>query len=230
MHGGIMYNLKNNPILLSYQVKLLKTFVSTDFSNTFYLTGGTALAAFYFAHRDSKDLVFFSHQSYNSIILDSVVYKLSQATNSVINTKVKTDNYNEIYLENKTEGWTQRIDIVEDIPKRFGKLVEIDEVRIDSLENIGSNKILTIFGRTEPKDFIDLYFILNNSQLTFEYLFQLAKQKDLGLSEFYLANSISQIETIRTWPVTKSPLNVKLLVNFYQKLAQILYEQIKPQD
>lgn len=229
MLGGTMYSLNNNPILTPYQVKLLQTFFSTDFSKTFYLTGGTALAAFYFAHRDSKDLDFFSHQKYDPLIFNDVLEKLSQATGSAISTKVKTDNYNEIYLENKAEGWIQRLDIVQDIPKRFGELQNIDSIRVDSLENIGSNKILTVFGRTEPKDFIDLYFILHNSPLTFQHLFDLARQKDLGLSEFYLANSLTQIENIHTWPSTKQPLDIQSLVGFYRNLAHTLFDQIKPQ-
>ena len=173
-----MFNLANNPILLPHQVKLLQTFFSTDFSKTFYLTGGTALSAFYFGHRESKDLDLFSHQSYDPAILDEAIKKLSQATNSSVTTKVKTDNYNEIYLENKTENWIQRIDIVQDIPKRFGDPLDIDGIKVDSLENIGSNKVLTVFGRAEPKDFIDLYFILHKSQLNLPHLFDLAKQKD----------------------------------------------------
>lgn len=225
-----MYRLKNNPILQPYQISLLQTFFATDFSKTFYLTGGTALAAFYFGHRESRDLDLFTHSSYNSLILNQVINRLSKATNSRVTSKVKTDNYNEIYLKNYSEGWMQKIDVVEDIPKRFGKIVEIDSIRVDSLENIGSNKILAIFGRTEPKDFIDLYFILQNSKLTFPHLFELAQQKDLGLSEFYFADSVSQIENIKTWPATKKTLDVKPLLKFYIGLVQKLYDQIKPKE
>lgn len=186
------------------------------------------MSAFYFAHRDSKDLDFFSHQSYDPLVLNDAINKLALATNSVVTTKVKTDNYNEIYLENTAEGWIQRIDIVQDIPKRFGEIVDIDGIKVDSLENIGSNKILTVFGRTEPKDFIDLYFILHNSTLSFDHLFELAKQKDLGLSEFYLADSLIQIDQIQTWPITKLPLNIQSMVEFFRNLAHTLYDRIKP--
>jgi hypothetical protein len=34
-------------------------------------------------------------------------------------------------------------------------------VIVDALENIGANKITAIFGRTDAKDFVDLYFILS---------------------------------------------------------------------
>ena len=50
------YNLQNNPILLPHQIEILKLFFATSFTKPFFLTGGTALSAFYLAHRDSKDL------------------------------------------------------------------------------------------------------------------------------------------------------------------------------
>ena len=42
------FRLANNPILLPYQQKILRLFFAADFSKPFFLTGGTALAAFYF--------------------------------------------------------------------------------------------------------------------------------------------------------------------------------------
>jgi len=46
---------KNQKILLEY-------FSKEDFINDFYLTGGTALAAFYLNHRYSEDLDFFTEK------------------------------------------------------------------------------------------------------------------------------------------------------------------------
>ena len=47
-------------ILTKLQEEMLKIFGSTQESNLFHLTGGTALAAFYLRHRLSKDLDFFT--------------------------------------------------------------------------------------------------------------------------------------------------------------------------
>lgn len=207
---------------------MLRQFFADPFSQSFFLTGGTALSAFYLAHRDSKDFDLFSIEAFDAKHMDILMRRIAKAVNATISVKVKTDEYNEIYLENRPEKWMQRIDIVREQPKRFGNVVTVDTIRVDSLDNIGSNKILTLFGRLEPKDYIDFYFIMTKLGLDFEYLFSLAKQKDLGLEEFYLANSIANIEQIQIWPATKVPLDHKAMLKFYRDLSRKLLLRVKP--
>lgn len=222
------YNLQNNPILFPYQIEILKLFFATSFAKPFFLTGGTALSAFYLAHRDSKDLDFFSLDKYDPQQLEVVISDIAQKMGCKIFAKVKSDTYNEIYLEN--DDWKQRIDIVKEQPKRFGEVVDIEGVRVDSLVNIGSNKITAIFGRLEIKDYIDLYSIITQTEHTFDELFELARQKDLGLSEFYFANTIADISQIQTWPDLKTNLDKQAMFGFYQKLVNDLLLKIKPED
>ena len=134
------------------------------------------------------------------------------------------------FIFESTEGDTLKVDVVKDIPVHFGEFKQEGKVRLDSLENIGSNKITAIFGRTDHKDFIDLYYILNETGFTFEHLISLAKQKDLGLTDFYLANSIDQIETASQMPVLLKPLDIKEYNKFYKKLSRDLFLKIKPED
>ena len=47
-------------IITPLQKEILKIFPEIEDSNAFYLTGGTALAAFYLTHRKSNDLDFFT--------------------------------------------------------------------------------------------------------------------------------------------------------------------------
>lgn len=223
-----MYTLHANPILLPHQVTMLRLFFSDPFSSPFFLTGGTALSAFYLAHRDSKDFDLFSIEPFETKHMDILIRRIAKAVNATISAKVKTDEYSEIYLENRREKWIQRIDIVREQPKRFGDIVTIDTIRVDSLDNIGSNKVLTLFGRLEPKDYIDFYFIVTKLGLDFDHLFSLAKQKDLGLEEFYFANSIANIEQIHVWPATKIPLDRNAMMKFYQDLSRKLLLRIKP--
>ena len=222
------YNLQNNPILLPHQIEILKLFFATTFAKPFFLTGGTALSAFYLAHRDSKDLDFFSLEKYDPQQLEVVILDIAQKMGCEIFTKVKSDTYNEIYLENVN--WRQRIDIVKEQPKRFGEVVDIEGVRVDSLDNIGSNKITAIFGRLEIKDYIDLYSIVTQTENSFEELFVLAKQKDLGLTEFYFASTIADISQIQTWPDLKIDLDKQAMFDFYKKLTTDMLLKIKPED
>ena len=228
--GAIMYRLKNNPILLPYQIQILQLFFATPATQTFFLTGGTALTAFYFAHRDSKDFDFFSIEPFNFRLIDDLIANIAKKMTAIISVKVATNTYKEIYLENKKKGWQQRIDIVREQPGHFGKIATVDNIRVDSLKNIATNKILTLFSRLEPKDYIDFYLILTKSKLNFNQLFKMAKEKDTGLFEFYFANSISSIEKIETWPELKIQFDRQAMITFYKDLARKLLLSIKPKE
>lgn len=224
-----MLNLINNPILLPHQTEILRLFFASSYGQKFFLTGGTALSAFYLNHRQSLDLDFFTHQDFDSLQLKLIVEEISQKTDSQIFTKVTANTYQEIYLQNQEENWTQRLDFVREQPVHFGELKNIEGIVVDSLENIATNKICSILGRLEPKDFVDLYVILTQSDFSFETLFTLAKQKDLGLSEFSLANSLIQVEKINNWPPLTISLDLQAMIKFYLNLSQKLFLSIKPE-
>ncbi len=212
------------------QDKFLEKFFSSRFGRDFYLTGGTALARFYFNHRQSLDLDLFSHNQkidFNEINFE--ILKIINALGLTLTKQVNTETFLQYICEGKN-ALDLKIDIVRDIPVHFGKIIKMGIVRIDSLENIGSNKILAILGRSDAKDFIDLYFILTQTQLKFGYLYDLAKQKDLGLSEFYLANSIRQIKEINIYPQMLKQFNKTLMLKFYDNLSKKLLAKIKPKE
>ena len=231
-----MYNLKDNPVLTNYQIQILKIFFSSSLGRQFFLTGGTALAAFYLGHRLSKDLDLFSIKEFDSFELQKIIEQIAKETQSNATTKVKTENYNEIYFENKKKGWIQRVDIVKDQPILFGERKKVDFVIVDSLENIAAGKILAIFGRLEAKDFVDLYFIfeknpiLNKTKLNFFKLFEKTKKKDLGLNEFYFSNMLSEIDKLKDFPKTLKPFNKRGLVKFFMELSDKLYKKINPRE
>lgn len=63
----------------------------------------------------------------------------------------------------KTDTESLKIDLVQDIPVHVGEFQVHQAIRIDSLANIGSNKITAIYGRLAAKDFVDLYWILHHT-------------------------------------------------------------------
>jgi len=203
-------------------------FFSSHLGQQFFLTGGTALSAFYLAHRLSKDLDLFSIEDFDSLELEKLIEQIATATNTIATTKVKTKTYNEIYLENRKKGWVQRIDLVKEQPLIFGKRKRIDDIIVDSLENISSGKILAIYGRFEPKDYLDLYFIVKETGLDFFSLFEKTKKKDLGLNEFYFANMISDVKNLKNFPKTIKPFDKKELIDFFLNLSDKLFKKIKP--
>ena len=223
-----MYKLHNNPILYPYQTTLLSLFCTSPFGKPFFFTGGTALSAFYLAHRESQDLDFFSFKPFDTLALRTTMQEIAEKTNSTMTIHIRSQTYNEILLENKKEGWTQKIDIVQEQPKHFGDIVYIDSIPVDSLVNIATNKILAVFGRLEPKDYIDLFVIFTQTDFSFDEMFVLAKQKDTGLSEFHFANTIADVDKFETLPKMKIPFDKNAFVKFYQEISHNLLLQIKP--
>lgn len=223
-----MLPLKNNPILTSYQTDILVRFFASPLAASFFLTGGTGLSAFYFAHRESHDLDLFCMDAFDMEAIVGHIRAIAEKLGALLSIKVATQTYHEIYLTHSKSGWQQRIDVVREQPNHVGEIIRIDGIRVDSLENIGSNKILTLLGRLEPKDYVDFYVIIQKSNLSFDDLFALAKQKDTGLHEFYLANSIAEVEGITVWPSMLIPLDIKSIVDYYQNLSRDLFQRVKP--
>ena len=212
------------------QDKFLDLFFSSRFTTDFYLTGGTALSRFYFQHRESVDLDLFSqNQQLDFSAVNLEIERIGRELKLITIKQVTTNTFLQFIFEDAEKN-ILKVDLVKDIPVHFGEFKYQDKLRLDSLENIGSNKITAIFGRTDHKDFIDLYYILNETDLTFEHLVSLAKQKDLGLTDFYLANSIDQVETASQMPVLLKPLDLIKYNEFYKKLSRDLFLKIKPED
>lgn len=212
------------------QDKFLDLFFTDSLSSDFYLTGGTALARFYFNHRESVDLDLFTNNSKIDFSqISFLANKIGLEMGLKVVQQVTTGTFVQFIFEDEAKS-TLKVDLVKDIPVHFGETKQEGKVKIDSLENIGSNKITAIFGRTDHKDFIDLYYILNETEFTFDHLVSLAKQKDLGLTDFYLANSINQLTTVNQMPVLLKSLDVEKYNEFYKKLSAEILLKIKPED
>lgn len=144
----------------------------------FYLAGGTALSLFYFQHRLSFDLDFFtpdfSIKRINEIISllnDNLKKEIKLTAQSLKKDKMKMQVYN-IYFTKKD---ILKIDFVEDSIKLIKETKEVDKIRVLSLEDIYLRKLYAVAGmtsiddfmgrkkfiggRVEAKDFYDLYFL-----------------------------------------------------------------------
>lgn len=206
----------------------LTSFFSSPLAPAFYLTGGTALARFYFHHRESLDLDLFTNdpkQDFDAV--NRTILGILASMDLRISSQVSTGTFLQ-YIVMDVAGVPLKIDVVKDVPVHFGMVQLEDLIRVDSLENIGSNKVLAVFGRTDAKDFIDLYWILHHTPLTFEHLFQSAKQKDLGLSELYLAHALENVSRIRLFPRMLAPLPWDDIKVYFQEMARTLLLRIKP--
>ena len=140
--------------LSNLQKEILKIFSKIEEQENFYLTGGTALSAFYLHHRLSEDLDLFTPEEPLINIVGERFRKNLESENFSVNTIRRFSAFFEMVATKKEEG--VRIQLALDSPFRFEEpeVAEIG-VKIDSLIDIATNKLLTVFGRAEVRDFVD---------------------------------------------------------------------------
>ncbi len=219
--------MPTNDILTPLQAKVLELFFATEVGRQFFLTGGTALAAFYLHHRFSEDLDLFTVDDGVLELATAVLEAISRQVGGSLSKRLIVTSLKQLSLE--AEGEVVRIDLVRDHKIQFGENQLFGNVIVDSLENVGASKLTAILSRTESKDFVDLYFILQQGQ-DLDHLLSLAKQKDLGLTEFWVANMMRQIRGATRMPRMIKPLDLELLKKFYLDLADELLRRVKPAE
>lgn len=215
--------------ITALQWSVLREFFSSPLSAQFFLTGGTALAGFYFGHRTSVDLDLFSLQTFDHRKLRTYLEEIAQSVDGVY--AVKTDAASLLTGIIKVGEESLKVDLVQDIPVHFGTLQTFEAIRVDALENIGSNKITTVYGRLAPKDFVDLYWILEvDKKLDFEELLKDAKKKDLGIADFHLGMIFLNPPPVNSFPATTPAVKPETMIGFFKKLGEKLAARAeKPQ-
>ena len=167
--------------------------------NEFYLAGGTALSLFYFRHRLSIDLDFFSQNfSYPDIeriaaYLESALKKKVELKGQHLGGKIAKMAVYNVHFTAKD---SFKIDFVEDTVKLLAKTKTVDGINILSLEDIYLRKLYAlagmvktfddagredfIGGRADAKDLYDVYFLSRTfmplSKFTAKYCDQIMRE------------------------------------------------------
>ena len=191
---------------------------------SFYLTGGTALAEFYLQHRLSEDLDFFSKKEFDPAFISSTLKKISQKAG------IKKVNFEQSYNRNlffleldsdtiKTEFTYFPFERIES-KKKFGDLY------IDSLLDIAVNKVFTIYQKPRSRDFIDLYFILmHDKNLNLDDLIINAQIKfDTNINPLQLSSQFIKAEILKDYPNMIKKIDDKKWQGFFMEEAKRLVE------
>jgi predicted nucleotidyltransferase component of viral defense system len=163
-------------ILTKNQIAFLERLQKNKFFvKNFYLAGGTALAAFYLQHRYSEDLDFFSEAEIDVFQLDIFLKTLRKDLQITSISFENSFNRNIFFLSFgkevlKTEFTYFPFPRIQKGRKEYG-------IEIDSLEDIATNKLFTIYQRTQARDYIDLYFICREHGFSIDDLLKNAKAK-----------------------------------------------------
>ncbi len=200
-----------NPVIVEIN-KVLKALSSK--LEGFYLTGGTALSLFYFTHRESYDLDFFS-RDFSRERVENIIKDLSGDIGkkiSLMSEVSKKDKAQILVYSYKVDEELLKIDFVEDAYKLIKPPRIINGIPVLEKEDIYLRKIFAACGsyaeineigakkfkggRQEAKDFFDLDFLSS----TF-----------MPLSKFVTEHCYpAQIESIVVWYRTYDRMAIKL--------------------
>lgn len=212
-------------ILTPLQQDFLVRFFAVPVGQRFWLTGGTALAAFYFHHRVSDDLDLFTLDEIALTAIIQPLHDIAAEIGCVLTTTRLSDYFLQAVLTEK--GSLLKLDLVREVGPQFEEKHICNGIVVDSLDNIAVNKVTAILGRADAKDFVDLYFILQ-AGYDLKHLIAQAKQKDLGLTEFYLGHMMRQVIRLDSMLELRQPLSLEKLQEFYLEMADELLREASP--
>jgi predicted nucleotidyltransferase component of viral defense system len=136
-----------------FTLELLRSLMRQSYLEQFVLVGGTALAL-QIGHRKSVDLDFFTNQDFSTeklvplLLTDYAVSPILQMPQTLIT------NINNV-----------KVDFIRFQYAFIRPILEVEGLRMLSVEDIAPMKIDAITGRGSKKDFFDLYFLLQSYDL-----------------------------------------------------------------
>lgn len=167
--------MRTYPVTTQFMESVLSFIAGTGLGAGVCLTGGTALAKYYIGHRRSDDLDFFAKDVRS---LESV---------SALILQMMADGVLDIYKEGFTDPWHKQFFLLKDCGEFkleffYTPLIHIEPfvdteykgLSVEPLPDLSAGKLYAFIDRDEPKDFIDLYFILTCTGIRLDSLINIA--------------------------------------------------------
>ncbi len=183
----------------------------------FYFTGGTALSAYYLQHRYSDDLDFFSKSRFDNEVILTLVEEWSQKHGFTFRSRF----VEVVYIFNLTFGKNTflKVDFAYYPHRKIEKETIIDGIGVDSLTDIAVNKLFTISQRTNIKDFVDLYFLLQKFSV-WDLLSGVRVKFGMELEPILVGSDFLKAETFEFLPKMIKPLTLAELKTFFREKAK----------
>lgn len=214
--------MKKN-LLTAAQRRVIEAVSLDDNLKKFYLSGGTALAAYHLHHRISDDLDFFSFDIADTTYLHDFANRLQHSLNATsMHSQRMYDRNLFFFILQKEE---LKIEFTKYPFKQLEKPLKKDGILIDSLRDIAANKLMALLDRFDPKDFVDLYFLLKKFTLR---RIQRDAEKKFGtkIADLYLGGELMKVMRIVSLPKMLLPLTIAELKDFFRNEAEKLGKKL----
>lgn len=194
--------IKGFGTLTPLQREFMEILASLPDKEQFYLAGGTALSEYYLGHRLSFDIDYFSGIENLILPLSYQIETACQKKGLSLKVVRRFGTFVELLVEKESE--SLKIDLALDSPYRFEPAVLSSEgVYVNDYPDLRTDKLLAYFGRAEPRDAVDLFFIIQEESP--EVLLEQAAQKDTGFDPYFFAIALNRCENfpdeLDRWPV-----------------------------
>ena len=183
-------------ILPARQFQLYEKMKQQSWLQPFYLAGGTALAL-HLGHRESEDFDFFSQEDFSNDFLHAQLKKIGSFQRMSEAENTLHGSINQI----KISFLGYKYPVLED-------LVRNGFLNIAGVLDIACMKLSAIVGRGSKKDFIDLYFILQDFSLH-ELLSAYQNKYNISSYEYLILKSLTYFEDAENdpMPIMKNRIN-----------------------
>lgn len=215
-------------ILTPDQQKVLDLFqADLKLPELFYLSGGTALAEFYLKHRRSDDLDFFTDEKeFPFVAVEDFIKKLSLEMGREARFQKLYDRHMFFLQVPDGKGPELKIEFTNYPFPRLDKTKLLGRLRVDSLLDIAVNKLMAMIERFEPKDFVDLHFLLSESFQASELSEGVNKKFGFKIEPLTLGSEFMKVQRVSFLPVMIRDLNLDELKSFFAKLAEELRPRV----
>lgn len=213
-------------VLSSFQRKVLQLFKTSTLSTKFYLSGGTALAEFYLKHRLSEDLDFFTQEELDIEELKKFINLVARKTQIVEIEFQHGFGLYTFFLKDKKQQY--KIDFGQYPFGPIEKLKNFNGIFVESMYDIAVNKAHTIAFRPRLRDFIDLYFILQQKKdWTFPELIKRSFEKfEMKADSLQIGENLLAVKNLADMPQMIKKVELARIQEFFLKELKKLKTEI----
>ncbi len=215
-------------ILTNFQKQVLESLTQNKyFLDNFFFTGGTALSSFYFQHRFSEDLDFFTEEEFDQLRIiawiksASPLLKIKEIEQQVLNGQLT------LFLHQLGSKQPLKLDFAYFPFPHLGTFNFMDMLRVSSLEDITINKIQAITTRNRARDYFDLMMCLTRLNWNSEEVTRFYRSKfEVNLPPESLATAYTNVQGAGDLPIFLGEVNWDEVEEYFLAKASSLKNQI----
>lgn len=209
------------PELSAWQHRALAKVAASPIGRELVFGGGAALSVLHLHHRTSEDLDFFLSRELEPAELAPLAASLETAS---LKTEIDVVGPRTSLLLMRGSKPVGRIDFAFYPFDPVGRRTRWRGLTVESLQDMTVNKLQAVLTRNQPRDFVDLYFLLREGPLRdLDQLLDLVRAKfDVGPHRLGLAARLLLACEVKELPRMIRPVMLRDVVAFFEERARDL--------